>query len=315
MSKTNHPKGAGCSAQTIQRDPDLPCGTCQTHIEEATPAIECEICTQWFHISCQNINKTKFDFLKKANNHNIHWYCNTCNTTTANIIKSLANMKKQHEQLVEEVKEIKEKLKTENLNETIDNRIKETWASVAATNKTEEKSQTQMPINEIVKEIEDKTSRRANMIIHNLPEAESNLKEDRINHDKHFLQQIIETCEAQIKLDDMTNIIRLGKKRTDNKPRTLKVTLTNENTKRKLFGKLHKLKSGQSPLTEIRVQHDMTPSEREQETKLFKQAKDQQTKAEGKWIFKVRGPPWAREIIKIKAIPEADLTEEDDTGK
>ena len=45
----------------------------------------------------------------------------------------------------------------------------------------------------------------------------------------------------------------------------------------------------------------MTKSEREEEKKLFADAKNLEQKGQGTFIYKVRGPPGARRVVKLKA--------------
>ncbi|KAH3833131.1 hypothetical protein DPMN_106432 [Dreissena polymorpha] len=48
----------------------------------------------------------------------------------------------------------------------------------------------------------------------------------------------------------------------------------------------------------------MTPIERENEKKLFAEAKEREKNSQGKYRFKVRGPPSARRIVREKIDPE-----------
>ena len=57
------------------------CGECKNEFIDGDLSIECEICTYWFHIKCQNVNKQKYDFL--VVDKTVHWYCNRCSVTAA----------------------------------------------------------------------------------------------------------------------------------------------------------------------------------------------------------------------------------------
>jgi hypothetical protein len=51
----------------------------------------------------------------------------------------------------------------------------------------------------------------------------------------------------------------------------------------------------------VSVSNDLTQTEREMEKKLWSEAKRQQiSDVSGDYMYKVRGPPWARRIVKIK---------------
>ncbi|KAH3890685.1 hypothetical protein DPMN_014770 [Dreissena polymorpha] len=55
---------------------------------------------------------------------------------------------------------------------------------------------------------------------------------------------------------------------------------------------------------DIRISNDMTPIERENEKKLFAEAKERENNPKGKYRLKVRGPPSARRIVQEKIDPE-----------
>ena len=148
-----------------------------------------------------------------------------------------------------------------------------------------------------IKEIEDRKVRRPNMIIYNYAENKAQLQEERQKHDMEIVKALGETFNMDL---ETTKIYRLGKIKENGSPRPLLVGLSDELTKKKLFGQLHSLKQCEKPLCEISVQRDMTRSEREESKLLYEEAKSRQQSSGGKWVYKVRGPPWAQRIVKIK---------------
>ena len=51
----------------------------------------------------------------------------------------------------------------------------------------------------------------------------------------------------------------------------------------------------------ISMNHDMTKEEREMTKNLIKKAKDMnEQEKSGEWHFIVRGPPWDKEILKVR---------------
>jgi hypothetical protein len=139
------------------------------------------------------------------------------------------------------------------------------------------------------------------VVIFNLPETDSILKDDRIKHDTEMLNTIGSECGLELELsNEVDKMFRLGKKRPDDKPRPLLVALKDENTKRLLFSKLNKLKNCDEPLCNVTIQHDMTRVERDQAHELFLDAKKKTQSSGGKWLYKVRGPPWDQRIVRLK---------------
>jgi hypothetical protein len=67
-----------------------------------------------------------------------------------------------------------------------------------------------------------------------------------------------------------------------------------------LFKNFHYAKQNQK-YENVSVSNDLTQTEREKEKKLWSEAKRQQiSDVSGDYMYKVRGPPWARRIVKIK---------------
>ena len=51
-------------------------------------------------------------------------------------------------------------------------------------------------------------------------------------------------------------------------------------------------------LVEVNISHGMTKQQREEDKKLRSEAKKFQEQNQGKYKFRVRGPPWARKWWK-----------------
>ncbi|XP_071171114.1 uncharacterized protein [Mytilus edulis] len=57
------------------RTPKYPCGTCTRAVTWKTEAVCCDSCRQWYHINCQQINRSMYEIL---GNSNISWECVNC---------------------------------------------------------------------------------------------------------------------------------------------------------------------------------------------------------------------------------------------
>ena len=92
---------------------------------------------------------------------------------------------------------------------------------------------------------------------------------------------------------------RLGKIRDDNAPRPLLVRFRENECKVKFMKSLGKLK--ETVYESVTIADDMTKEDRESNKKLYSEAKNlQQCDSTGLWIYKVRGPPGAQKVVKIK---------------
>ena len=69
--------------------------------------------------------------------------------------------------------------------------------------------------------------------------------------------------------------------------------------KKNVFKNLSKLRDVTGYLAGLSVDHDMTPKEREETKTMQAEAKTKEEKSAGKFIYRVRGPPWNRYIKRM----------------
>ena len=161
-------------------------------------------------------------------------------------------------------------------------------------------------INNTVKEMTDRDRRKKNFIVHGLPEAENKGKEkieERKKKDKEEIERII---REKLGIQDpcVIDVLRLGKVKP-NVPRPLKIVLRGYDKKQEIFKNLGKLKG--TDHKSLAFRDDMTALEREHQNRLVKEAQEREKKDEsGRWIYRVRGPPWDKKIVKIDRNEKAE---------
>ena len=164
-------------------------------------------------------------------------------------------------------------------------------------------------INLTVKEMEERERKKNNIIVHGLPEPKTNSREERSNSDKDKIKDLINnTLEVHCPPDMITETIRLGKSTPEKskRPRPVLTILKTAEKKQEIFKNLGKLKG--SRYKNISLNDDMTQLERQQLKKMIDQAKELEKKeGKGRWIYRVRGPPWDRKIIKIEISKETPI--------
>ena len=152
-----------------------------------------------------------------------------------------------------------------------------------------------------VKEMEERDRKKKNIVIHGLPEPRTTSKEERNKSDKSKINDIIiETLGVTCPPDMILETIRLGKTTPEKskRPRPVLTLLKSIEKKQEIFRNLGKLKH--SKYKNIAMNDDMTQLERQQLKKMVDKAKELEKKeGKGQWIYRVRGPPWDRKIIKI----------------
>ena len=145
------------------------------------------------------------------------------------------------------------------------------------------------------------------------PESPSNLKAEVAKHDQDHILKMCQQCDTFAE-DDLIEVKRLGPKDKD-KTRPISVTLKDTHTKARLMKNVRKLKNAPKPYNDMRVAHDLTPTEqrREKELRLEAKQKNEKAKADGEnFIYIVKGLPGERRVTWWER--EANLTAVEEGG-
>ena len=149
-------------------------------------------------------------------------------------------------------------------------------------------------------ELQDREKRRNNFVIYNATESNSQQKDERIRHDAKLLVDICtESLKVNVSASDIESTTRIGKPREDAKPRPLIVAMKEYELKDEIFKNLPKLRNTIHNM--ISIAHDMTKMERAQNSKTLAEAKKlTQEDKSGLWMYKVRGPPGGKKVVKVR---------------
>ena len=123
--------------------------------------------------------------------------------------------------------------------------------------------------------------RKANVIVHGLPESEAENSEQRIDDDLAVLATMFHEIDA----DDVkvVNTVRLGKKSAnpEDKPRPLKLVLDSVDSKISVLKRSKNLRSKEDGgWSKIFVHQDLTPKQREARKPLVAELKERKAKGE-----------------------------------
>ena len=187
-------------------------------------------------------------------------------------------------------------------------------AAVAQQNERPEEEITRTGVNEI----NEQKARERNFVIHGLPEPAFASKEDRASEEKARLIKIAKVCQVEINQKNISKVHRLGKNDPkENRP--VLVCLDDLECKISLFRNFNKVReldpsedNNENVLSqkeikefkELNISHDMTKQQREEDKRLRAEAKKLQEQSQGKFRYSVRGPPWARKMVKLPAAKE-----------
>ena len=155
-------------------------------------------------------------------------------------------------------------------------------------------------------EKEEREKRKNNIVIVNIPESDKETNKEReiddITHAASLLNKVLEVNEEEI-----SNPIRIGKKREGNKkPRMLKLTITSEEKKKNIIKNAYQLNLNvKDPYKRVYINNDLTPMQRDQEHRLRDELR--RRKADGETNLKIR----SGKIVREEPKPTKELTEEE----
>ena len=229
-------------------------------------------------------------------------------------MRKMGDKVEQIEQIEKEKKEVEEKANTTDQVISASYReqdfptMKDTWGihdpNVGAT------VQAKRLVRQQMESVRQEDERRPNVMVYNLPEAKSNIKEEVRLSDTNYFVDITKICGVAFTSKDVKEVIRLGKKpEQGNAPRPLLVKLADVEKKKDIFKKLHIFREHQakdrstddtSPF--VSVSHDLTQEQREERRELIEEAKkkDQDLEHESPYRHVVWGPPWDMKVMKVK---------------
>ena len=311
-------KGSTSKASVSENDTSWMCEECgKLFKSENDKLLECEYCEKHYCIKCLKYKSGEYEAMQKPG---CMWFCMKCKPKVEkNILqeKTIEEKCATYCQMVNQrIDEVEKKLETKcDVNE-VKEIVKQAMGTQETTNKQPASSSTtnedRSVLDDTVKEIQDRKDRETNFIVFNAPEPNTNVKETRVKEDVELIRGLCnDVCSLDINpQNDILEVIRLGKKPTgenSGKPRPLKVVMKDKMIKTRMFKKLWKLRDAEDIYRTLSIQSDQTKKEREDEKKLLDEAKNRQANDAGNCKYRVKGPPWARKIVKIRPAHDEDV--------
>ena len=315
------------------------CGGCKKTIEDGDEqeggedAILCDgPCGSWFHLGCDKITKREYTFLT-ATACNIQWYCETCSKRVQDMIvnardidlQDIIDKQSEMESRIEKIEKLEARIeKIEGLldeqkevTSRVEKTVTDSYAKVTTKCNAQEvqtmieqqykKATTEQPTTiRKARIVDPNENRERNIIIYNAPEGNGRFRQENQDQDKAIFKRIAEICEVEIPDGKIDRVIRLGKK-TEGKRRPILVALSDVEDKKDIFRNLINLRNSDENIKELTLSNDMTPEERNETKQLLKEARELQDEDPEHW-YRLRGPPWRREINKIR-MNEEELAE------
>lgn len=293
--------------QLTENDDDVwNCLTCKkTFCDTNDKLLECQRCRSHYCIKCLNKPVSEYEVLSRSDTM---WFCVTCREIVEkNIITDLKieerckEIMASYDQRVTNLEnEMEKKCDEEKVRDIIQGELeslKEDKSSVLYTDENTQPVEAAAAVSEVISELKERKAREKNIVIYDSEEIDSDNKMERENHDLETVTQVFQACKLDIANSDITKVNRIGKFDKEKKKRPILATLESLEKKGELFKNITKLQDcHDDKIRELKISNDLTKEERKNEQKLYTEAK---RRSQGEDKFKVRGPPWARRIVKI----------------
>lgn len=311
-----------------QRQKDLPvCLQCGTGITEEVMALNCDKCQEPSAWKCAKCLDISVELYSSLDNTVLHWFCDRCekrvmtDTTETGDSKGIAVME-MLEKLMEKMNQLDNKLDEKadaKLVQQLQDRIEklemkshEERKEVRTEDKSGEQTTDGNALSKMRQEMEglaleqgEIERRKHNLIIYRVPEAATENVEKRKDNDMSFFSGLCtDALELEPVINEVAQLIRLGKKNEDGRPRPLLVKLKTESKKVEIMTNLRKLKTADETYRRISVAHDLTPRQRENIRKSLDEAKKKHETDGGdgaeNYKYRVVGPSTKPRIVLVR---------------
>lgn len=269
--KVNH---EGLCGSCADEGPHL-CGKCTKDVRNRDRGLLCEVCDLWYHNGCEKVTVEQYDFLMDEQNEAIAWICRKCKGNIKNYATKI-------DKLVNENKELKERLERLELNNT--QAIEQV------------KEDVKQEIFEEVEEWMDRAEKKNNVIVFNIEEQSYDSREEKIQEEQRISVELIKEIGINIEKEDIVKVHRIGRYQEDQnnsggvrvrRPRPLLIKLQDVGTKWAIVKNGKKLKdSNKDQLKHAIIVPDQTRKEREINKKLREELQARKDNGEEGWFIK-----------------------------
>lgn len=282
---------------------DVLCLHCNEKVTERQYSVACSICDRWLHKDC-GIDDDEYKLIDKISQRKgFHsWSCDGCSLGLTKLHKMIASNQKEIATLRKDVDTVTATAGSNEAKITSNKTEIDSLKADVETLKTQPSSSSSA---EVLSELDLRESKRPNLMIFSLSEADSTLS----NSDKKSfdIEQVEDICAAiDCKIDstsDIKFIYRVGEKGSGSRPLT--VGFNNPEKKDKILKSAWKLGNEKNEkLKHISLAPDLTVIQlkKEQELRLEAETKNKSlTEEEAKnYTWKLVGPRGNRMLRKVK---------------
>ena len=253
------------------------CKQCSEMVKDAHHGITCDKCSCWYHIECVGINIVQYKcMVQDAESGMFQWYCKACKKKCLEAVAKIDLLENQTRTLITKVTKLDERVNT--IESKMADRVKENVRSQ-------------------IEERCDIDKRKLNVIVMNMKESDAEAMNNGASKGSswytdakkgkdtdYFCKMVNETLDMDISKREIKDLVRIGGKRSDGKPRLLKITFQELVVKREILGKAKLLKA--SKYSNIYINPDLTPDQRKRDSELRKALKTRRANGESNLIIR-----------------------------
>jgi hypothetical protein len=262
---------------------EFPCGVCLKEVSSRHHGVQCrDKCLRWFHKDCVKISTA--DYARLSSDDKIIWKClradcmkkDELSVDVAQEIRKLASVVMGLADKVEgmrktDLAEIKNDVRAVNSKlESIENRISDSEKLIANLEGRVMVLESNSTLGagtlheDVIGEIEDRSKRSRNLILHNLPESKKGDVPAKISHDKDLVRELLEKMNLTSSINvECIKLYRIGKPGGKN-ARPLRVILKSLDDVKLFFDKFSTdaVRSFNPAFSNLGVSRDRTERER-----------------------------------------------------
>ena len=281
------------------RKADFPCMKCGEHCKKGTKAIQCALCEIWIHQTCSKLDDSIYKYLVQEFDCNgrISWHCDSCDVASRKLNAQLVVITKRLDDLEESHKKGNADVAT------LSKKVEMIEGNIEKSKEREVRIKSDT-ISAVFDEQRERKSREMNLVIHNIPEPDPELKnaDERKDADKVEMFELFEKIEANVSHSDVRFFARVGEESDATRP--LIVGMKSAEAKKKILDNARKLADMEKALSDISIVHDLTKAQRAEEKALYEEATRRNnamsaTQQEN-YLHKVVGRRGEKRLIRVK---------------
>jgi len=310
-SSGNKTKPTSRSASTSQV-PDNPvgatggsvtCSSCRTLLNDSDHCIQCDKCDLWNCLICANISENLYKAMTEGSYMNIKFFCTKCESEnkrekqdgnlekhdSAKIMTMLSKVLENQQSTTSQMKAFETQLnsfdtKLGNYESKIESIVESKVSQKFGQEAQELKAEIVDEVRDLVSERHEREIRECNLILFNAAEPTSTDKSECHMEDT---QTFTDLCEELGTANFTANkIYRIGKKSGD-KPRPLKVVLSNKTETKAILAAAKNLKSSSNEeIKAISIAPDYTPAQMKERKKLQQELEQRKEAGEDDLIIR-----------------------------